>query len=522
MGAVFLRDVKRFYTPKLLLLLLGAALFSLSARQGFAYSYESFVLFVLVDHYYITFFMVPKFLWISYTYLEDNLDYVLIRISRFPRYFAVKAAAWALNTSVFVLVQLAVIMSVGLGLPAGSGFPSPAEQDLSMEVLMKLSDIVQHPWQASALSVLHLILGLSMLGLVMMTLHHFLEKRWVAVITAGLFILMVFAMKSKIPELTRIPFLFINNYIIFMYNLTYPYAFWVTYISLGMIFGGTVYLICKYWNKDFEWHRKWLRPRGVMPYYAAQLFSFRNVGILATLAIVICLWKWLQLNNLAVGPSTWADYMIYTFWGHGHGYFKPADFLVMLLMNAAPLYMLALFLENEKRVHSMLLTIRLASKIQWASSILAAGSIYVLVYTIGLTTGSLLIPSIAGLPAEGVTMIPDLALSWNEIWVYITAVKWLELLVQFLLMLLVFLWSRQVTAAFGGLLLMYALYLLPYSWTLYIPAGMSSLAQHQPFMSAADSAYEGLPPQTIFLILIVIAVSAVLYILIHGYKRRFQ
>ncbi|NMO95771.1 hypothetical protein [Paenibacillus lemnae] len=522
MTAVLLRDVRRFCTPRLVMLMLGCLLFSLAKRKGFSYSYEHFVLHMLSDHYYITFFMVPMFLYIIYSHLEDDLDYVLIRIKKFPRYFAVKSAAIGVNISIFVLLQLAVILAVGLGLPGGSGFPPADTQDSSIEVLLILGGYFQYPWQGSALTVLHMVLGLSVLGSSFMAMHHFFEKRWVAIITVGLFFLMVYAMKSKIPELTRIPFLFINNYIIFMYNLTFPYSFWVTYISLGMIAGGTAFWICRYWNKELKWQLKWRKPRGVLPYYGAQLFSAANAGILIVLIVLLSLWKWPQLQNLTGGTGTIADWMVYTFWGHGHGYFRPSDFLAMMLMNSAPVCLIAVFLQREWMDHSTPLTIRLASKRQWGCSVVGISSLFLLTYTVLLTAGSLLFPSFTGLPAGGVTILPGIEISLSKLWLYITAMKGLELLFQFLCMLLIFLWSRQVTAAFGGIVLMYAFYFLPYGWTQYVPVGMSSLSQHQVFAAAAEPGVPALSGQVIFLIMGLLTIILALYILIYGYKRRFR
>lgn len=521
MRVVFVRDIRRFFTVRLLFLLLGCAVFTWAERSSYGQSYENFVLHMLSEHYYLTFYMVPMFLYILYNHLEDDLDYVLIRVRSFPRFFAVKSAAMSVNVVIFILLQLAVFLLMGIGLSSGSGFPAGnPDTDSGLEVLNLFNNHFDYPWQASVLSVLHMMIGLSVLGVFFMMLHHFFEKRAVAYVTIGLLFLMVYGMKSKIPGLTRIPFLFINNYIIFMYNFTYPYSFWVTYITLGMIAAGTAWVIRKYWNRSPGLRLRWQSPKGIAPYFISRLFTARNVVILATVILLIGLWKLLQVRSMP--GSTTADYLLDTFWGHGHGYFRMTDYIVMLLMNLAPIYMLGMFLENEKKDHSMMLSIRLRSKWQWGISVLGTGSLFVTVYTLALTTGIWLMASLSGLPAGGVTMLPGVQSGESELWLYITGMKLMELLFQFLFLLTVLLWTQQVTAAFAGIVIMYALYLLPYNWTSYIPAGMSSLAQHEVFGVAAEMDVPGLDGSLIMMLLGSLTVIFAMYVLMVGYKRRFR
>ncbi|ASA23972.1 hypothetical protein [Paenibacillus donghaensis] len=258
MRALFLRELRRFLTGRLLFLALVCVLFSLSERKHSLMSYDNFVLHMISEHYYLTFFMVPMVFYLLYHHLEEDLEAVLIRAGSYPRYFAVKAAALAANMSMVVLLQFAVIMLAGLGLPAGADFPLSDKDDPMLTKLLVFSETFQYPWQATLVSVLYMMFGLGMLAIVFLTLHHFLEKRKVAILTITLYFLMVYGMKSKIPELTRIPFIFINNYIIFIYNLTYPYALQVSLISLAMVAAAICWLIGKHWSKGRQW--QWYRP----------------------------------------------------------------------------------------------------------------------------------------------------------------------------------------------------------------------------------------------------------------------
>ncbi|KOR90172.1 hypothetical protein [Paenibacillus solani] len=520
MRAIFIREIQRFLSPRLLLLILGCILFSLAERKGYSQSYDNFVLSMLVEHYYITFFMTPVFLYILYAHVEEDLDYVLIRIKNYPRYFGINTAAMTVNVSFFVLLQLAVFIIVGIGLPSGSDFPLPDSQQSSLSVLWFLSDYFQYPWQAAAVSVVHMIIGLIVLSFCFMTLHHFSERRTVAIITITLYFLMVYGMKSKHPELTRIPFIFINNYILFFYNLTYPYALWISYISLAIMAGGSAFLIIKYWHTRPQSNWGTLLPRGFSAYLGAQLFSRKNIASLLVSIIVFSLWKLLQIR--ALPESTMTDYMIFMFWGHGHGYFEPKDFISMIIMNSLPIYLLALFLENEKKDHSMMLTVRLRSKWLWGASIFRMSSLFLIMYTLLLTSGTLLVASTSGLPAGEGQLIPGLSMGTAEIYLYLLVAKLLELLFQFLFLFVIYLWSRQATAAMVGILILYGLYLLPYPWLQYIPVGMSSLVQRSEFGTAMDSSAPGLSGSFILLYLGSLVITSSLYVLLAGYKKRFR
>ncbi|GIP43980.1 hypothetical protein J45TS6_24390 [Paenibacillus sp. J45TS6] len=520
MRAIFLRDIRRFLSLRLLFLMLGCTLFSLAKRRGFSQSYDSFVLSMLSDHYYITFFMVPVFLYILFTHLEMDMEYVLIRSKKFAYYFIAKAAAITMNVSIFVLLQLVVFLVVGIGLEVNSIFPSPDSQNSSLEVLIMLSHYFHYPWQAAIVTTLYMIMGLSILSIFFWALHHFLEKRTFAILIITLYFLMVFAMKSKITGLTRIPFIFINNYIIFMYNLTYPYGLQISLITLAMIAGVTAYVIKKHWNKRPEWKIALRIPSGITSYYGAQLFSAKNGAILLAFVIGFGLWKLLQVQTMP--NSTQTDYLIYAFWGHGHGYMNMLDWIAMILINGVPIYLLAHFLENEKKDHSILLTIRLRSKWHWGAAIFGVSTLFLLMYTLLLTGGLLLLANVGGFPAGEGTLIPGLSIGMNELMLYLIGSKLLDLLFQFLFLFVIFLWTRHIIVAFIGILVMYALYLFPFSWTTYIPVGLSSLAQNLNFTALADSSIPGLPGKIIMLLLGSLVIIPSLYVLLFGYKKRFQ
>ncbi|SDS05736.1 hypothetical protein SAMN05444162_0639 [Paenibacillaceae bacterium GAS479] len=517
MKAIFFRDINRFLSVKLLFLAVVCALVSLSERKDFSYSYDNFVLSMISNHYYLTFFMALMFFYMVYHQLEDDMDYVLIRISSYARYFAIKAAAMTVNMSIFVLIQLLVILVIGIGLPAGPAFPIPDPADPSLIVLQLFSEYFRYPWQATVVSVIYMILGLSVLANVFLTLHHFFEKRKVALMTISLYALMIIGMKSKIQGLTRIPFFFINNYIIFMYNLNYPYALQISFISLAIMIAVIVFFIRKYWNKRPVWNLRLSLPRGITFYYLTRLYASRNLIVLVFIVCLFCLWKLIQLRSMP--NSTVEDYLLYVFWGHGHGYFQAMDFTMMILIHTLPIYLLAMFLENEKRDHNMMLTIRLRSKRHWAVSIVNTCVMFLFGYVLLLAGASLLIASFANLPSGGITFIANVDRSVIEILFYSAGMRMLDLLVQFLILFVVFLFTRQAVAGYVSVLMMFGLYLLPFSWVRYVPVGMSSLAQHASFSVESNQSLSG---SFIAMMLTGLAAIWTFYVLLAGFKKRFN
>ncbi|MFS0723402.1 hypothetical protein [Paenibacillus sp. 1P07SE] len=515
MRAIIAYEVRRFLSARLVLLVLGCGVYSLAERRDYEFSHANFVLTIISDHYYLTFFMTLVYFYLLSAHLENDRDYVQLRVRSYIRYYSAKAAALTVNMAVFAGIQLAVIAMVGIGLSHDMSFPAEDPSNLRLELLTMFSEYFHTPWQATAVSVIYMIAGLSVLSLLFMTLHHFLGRRKLVWIFVVLYFLMVFAMK-RMPELTRLPFVIINNYVIFMYNLTYPYALVVSFVSLAIIVCGCFLVIRKHWNRKPTLRIPAFSLPGIAPYYLRRLLA--PVSIAAMVASVggLLLWRLLQILDLP--GSTREDYLLQMFWGHGQGQFQPLEFAAMLMMNIVPLYLIAVFLEREQLDHSLMLTFRLRSKRQWVLSILGVILLFLLGYTVLLAGGSLLAAWLGGLPGGGITQLAGELSGAAAHVIYGTGIKFLELLLWSLILLTVYLTTRRTTAGFVVIIMLYGLYLLPFTWLRYVPAGISSLARQEPF--AADPG-TGLSVSFIVLYLSIIIVCLVCYVLFSGYRRRF-
>lgn len=149
------------------------------------------------------------------------------------------------------------------------------------------------------------------------------------------------------------------------------------------------------------------------------------------------------------------------FAGHGTGYFQVLPFLELLITTGAPLYLLAVFTEHSVSDQSIFLTVRTGSCKNVMRGILSAGTVFLALYALlWLAAGFL------GAGPSGYKML-----------LYAVLMKFLDMLLQFLVMLAVYLFTRQITMGFLVLLAGNLLCMLQGAFASYLPFGLSSLAR---------------------------------------------
>lgn len=459
MKAILRRERELFFTGKILFLIFGCVLFNLSERQTTSLSYVGFVLYMLSEHYYITYFMVPVFLLVVYKSLEDEVDYVWIRSRYYWKYFWTKGLAFSLNIVGFVLVQMVVIILVGIGLSTESSFTVSSTD----EVIQVYAEHFTFPITAIIAASVYMVIGLTVMSIVFLVVHHFFGKRTVSIVMISLYALMTFGL--KIPGLNEVPFLFMNNYILLFYNFSSEYSLVISFLSMVLILVITMILVKFYWTKQMNFRFE-LKVKGITFYYARYLFTKRHVLILVAIIILICVRK---LLNITTFPEATAnDFFTSLFYGHGVDEFYMIGFLEMLISNGVPLYLFAIFIERIHRDESLGLTIRLRSKQNWAKVVLRIATVFIAIY-IGLIVGiGFIFVLMQGLPIDEVFGLVGRA----------SILKFLDISYQLLFFILLFIWKRNVTVSFLIVLGTNAVSLLPMSWVIYFPTGLSSLARN--------------------------------------------
>lgn len=501
MKAIIWRDCRQFFTGKIFWLVVGCFLFVFSERQTTNYSYEQFVLHMLSEHYYLTYFMIPAFLLFTYKSLEEEMDYVLIRSRYYWKYFWAKALALLLNMIGFVTVQVIVMLLVALGLPSNNSFIVPTDDSLGgmSEVFLIYAKYLSSPIAGSFAASMYMIIGLTVISILFLVLHHFFDKKMVSILMISLYVLMTVGM--KIPVLTSIPVLFINNYIILFYNFSSVSTFIISVVTMLMILIVTMILIKYDWQKRPNWQFE-LSGKGITFYYARYLFTKRTVLIILGVLFFISIWKFVNITSLQEPVAK--DYFLSLFYGHGVNEFYVLGFLEMLIINGTPLYLLAIFIEQIHNEQSIGLLIRLKRKRNWATSILRIAMAFIAMY-IGIFVGiGLILIMMKGL---SMARMPQLLLEMSIL-------KFLDIYVQFLFFLLLYIWKRNVTIAFLIVLGTNILSILPIKAVIFFPTGLSSMARSS-YMLGED----GVSFMMSVLILGILSCSGWLYIKFKGYQK---
>ena len=105
-------------------LLFGVSLlFGLSERMDVQNTLPVHLLVVLNDQYYFTFAVLPVFLFLCASVMEDDTLLVLARYGTYGRYFFHKWLALSVIAALFWLGQMGAILLSGLGLPCAGSWP---------------------------------------------------------------------------------------------------------------------------------------------------------------------------------------------------------------------------------------------------------------------------------------------------------------------------------------------------------------------------------------------------------------
>jgi len=175
----------------------------------------------------------------------------------------------------------------------------------------------------------------------------------------------------------------------------------------------------------------------------------------------------------------------------------------MLLLNGAPIYLLAAFIEKATTEHSAFITVRLKKRKNILVGILTSALLFVLVYGIFLAVLPIIGLSVMGLPIYTNTLTL-LGLS--------VGMKLLDISVQALFIIGIYCLTGQITAGFIGFVAVNLLCIAPIA---YLPFGLSSLSR----ISLPQIGAEGIA--SLYAILILLATSAlfVVWLFADGYKR---
>lgn len=431
-------------------------LFGLSERAGGQNSLPLHLLAVLNDQYYFIFAVLPVFLFLCTSLMEDDTLLVLGRYETYGRYFFHKWRALSVIAALFCLGQMAALALSGLGLPVSGGWPGDSA-DQWRGVFTLLQGYFPSPWAAILCSAGQLLVGYWLIGLTTLCLGHFCSRSLAIKLFMALYLFAV--LWIKLPVMSRPPFVFLtgfNHWVFLLHNLAQPWRLPLTAATTAILVAGMVWLITQKWR----WQPSVSGPggQGLVSYYLRVLFTRKNGLLLLGLLLPVAAWTWVTGGV----PQDGTDWLIRLFAGHGTGYFYPMGLFGLLAIELLPLWPLGVFCTQAAGERSVFLAVRLRRKKDLLGALLYTGLLWILAYSCVLALAAVVPPLLLGF-----SLNMGLALS-------AVGLKLLDVAFQFLLILSALCATGQATAGFVAVLLLHFLCVLPIPW---LPIGLSSLAR---------------------------------------------
>ena len=183
----------------------------------------------------------------------------------------------------------------------------------------------------------------------------------------------------KIDKVNNLPILFIDNYIIFHRNFSYDLKLFINILTMIAVFIVACILNKKYWNKKLK--IKDIRKNKIEAgsYYKRLLFSRYNIVIICSVLILMSFWGILKVNRSFESMN---NYLVTLFVGHPVNDIRIIEFLEMLVLNTTPIYIIAIFIEQESSERSLFVNIRFGKGIKWMNSVLKTSMKFVVSYVL--------------------------------------------------------------------------------------------------------------------------------------------
>lgn len=461
MAALIKKNLYLWGYGKVLALFIGCLLFAISQRQseGSAISFEQHLLSAATNHYYLTYFLLPILLLSCFAFLEDDSEEVILRFGSYYAYFWQKWLGVGLIAFLLVAVQSAAILLSGLGLPWGDQW-SFAAKTADAELFMALGQYFSAPLQAFGICTLYQFCGSWLILGICMWMGHFGGRKWSIRVCIALYLLS--AAWIKLPSLQTLPLTGFNHLLILHHNFGAGHRWAVTVMTECLVI--MIILITVQWGRQGQRACFQRYTFGLAAYYSRHLLTRRNFLILGAVIMVMMIYKGCGQFALRSGQQ----WLYSLFAGHGTGGFRVLPFLEMLIINGAPLYLLASFIEKMVSSRSFFISVRAISRRKLLQGIVAAGTKFLVVYAL-----LWFIAGFIGLWATGGDVEPAL---WKMLF-YAVVMKFFDLMVQYLVLMGLYVMTKQITIGFLVLLMGNLLCIVPWQGMVYLPFGLSSLTR---------------------------------------------
>lgn len=496
MAVLIRKNMKLLGYGKLLLFLIGCLIFSISGRIGEALTLEQHMVSVVSDHYYLTYFVIPMLLFFYLCFIEDDSEIVLVRYKSYFSYFCKKWFASGVLPLLIISIQTICIMVSTLGLRTGNVW-TVVENSPNAELFTVLNTFFKQPSLAFIAYTVFQFVGMWFLIGLCMWITHFAGKKQAIRIIICIYILSAFWI--KISALHFLPLMGINHFMILHHNLESIERIATTAITAFVMLTVILYTVRRHWR--FHLRFSFQKKMGMVAYYNRWLISKKNIVILSAVVAGILLYKGFN----AAGLSSGEEWIYHLFSGHGTGYFHILSFLEMLIVNGAPIYLLALFIEKAVSGQSIFISIRSEGRKKLTAAIIRAGMLFLLLYCMVWFIGGIAGIYLLGYGFSGKSF---------SFLVCMIAFKFLDLSVQYMLMLAIYIYTRQITVGFLVLVAVNALCIAPVNFISYLPFGLSSTSRISLFFEGT-----GIPVSVAAVILSLFFVMILLWHMKFGYRK---
>lgn len=438
------------------LLLWGFSLvFGLSNRTGQEPTLLVHLLALLNDQYYFIFAVLPILLFLCGSVMEDDPEIVILRYGWYGRYFLAKWSAWMLLCFAAWLGQMAMLLLSGWGTLSTEGWAANLWPDLQDSVISLLAQIFQNPLTAFVCAAFYLLAGYCLLGLLCLWVGHFLPRSFGIKILAVLYVLIIAWL--KIPAVAETPFAHLtclNHWVMFLHNLTEPWRFPHTIVTMLILAVGILWSVHRHWQKKIV-ISKW-RGKGLAVYYQHILFSWKNLLLLTGSVWILAAWTLLS-SGPPEGGSEWA---IRLFAGHGTGYFHMMEFLALLIAEMVPLWPVGKLLSQLTNGGEAFQIIRLHRHGELLNALLRVSFLWLTLWSICLFGAAVISCIVLSIQLDMKFLIMCIGL------------RVLDVGLQLLLFLLLLCYTKRATIGFLCILVSHLLCVLPVPW---LPIGISNL-----------------------------------------------
>lgn len=495
MTALFRKNLCLWGYGKAIVLFAGCLIFSISGRMNTGIYYEQHILSAVSDHYYLTYFLLPVVLLSCFSFIDDDEAPVILRFQSYHAYFLRKWFGTGSIALLLIIIQTAAILLSGMGLLQWNqwGFTAGTAE---VELFLMLQQFFSTPVQAFIAFTLYQFAGIWIIFGICMWMAHFAGRKWSVRIMVVLYI--ISAVWIKLPAIQNLPVTSFNHLLILHHNFGIHYRLWITEGTL------LLFILIMAVSIRFSW--RGLPPfpiqgQGISAYYFHELMTGKNLLLLCGVVLGIILYKGLG-HPFPKSGTEWIDTL---FSGHGTGYFQILPFLELLITGGAPLYLLAVFTEHRVSGQSLFISVRAKSRKNLMAGVLSVSAKFIGIYALFWLAGGFLGILFFGNGTDGPAYY---------ILLYAVLMKYFDVFLQYLIMLFVYLFTKQISLGFLAVLAGNMLCALPGHGMSWLPFGLSSLMR----ISFTDSGI-GVPAAMAFGIEFSLLSLLVGWMLIFGYKK---